>query len=57
IPRALAFEVFMGTSQVVGHVAGAFIQGIDAALMVSFLLLILAGVMSWSRGAEHRGDA
>ncbi|NLZ30879.1 MAG: MFS transporter, partial [Methanomicrobiales archaeon] len=42
IPRALAFEVFTGTSQVVGHVAGAFIRGIDAALVVSFLLLILA---------------
>lgn len=50
IPRALAFEVFMGTTQVVGHVAGAFVQGIDAALVVSFLLLILAGVMSWARG-------
>lgn len=54
IPRALAFEVFMGTSQVVGNVAGAFIQGIDAALAVSLLLLILAGVMSWARGAEQR---
>lgn len=57
IPRALAFEVFMGTTQVVGHVAGAFVQGIDAALVVSFLLLILAGVMSWARGAEHREPA
>ena len=54
IPRALAFEIFTGTSQVVGHVAGAFIQGIDAALVVSFLLLLLAGVMSWARGSEHR---
>ena len=54
IPRALAFEIFTGTSQVVGHVAGAFIQGIDAALVVSFLLLLLAGAMSWARGSEHR---
>lgn len=55
IPRSLAFEIYAGTSHLVGNVTGAFIQGIDAALMVSLLLLLLAGVMSWSRGSEHRG--
>lgn len=57
IPRSLAFEIFVGTSRLVGNVTGAFIQGIDAALVVSLLLLILAGAMSWSRGAEQRGPA
>ncbi|HNQ32963.1 MAG TPA: MFS transporter, partial [Methanoculleus sp.] len=57
IPRALAFEIYVGTSHLVGNVAGAFIQGIDAALMVSLLLLLLAGAMSWSRGSEHREAA
>ena len=57
IPRALAFEIYVGTSHLVGNVAGDFIQGIDAALIVSLLLLLLAGVMSWSRGSVHREAA
>ncbi|HON82407.1 MAG TPA: MFS transporter [Methanoregulaceae archaeon] len=56
IPRELAFEVFVGTSVLVGHVTDAFIKGIDAALLVALILLILAGAMSWSRGSEQRGS-
>ena len=54
IPRSLAFEIYVGTSHLVGNVTAAFIQGIDAALVVSLLLLLLAGAMSWFRGSEHR---
>jgi EmrB/QacA subfamily drug resistance transporter len=57
IPRQLAFEIFVGTSRLIGNVTEAFIHGIDAALAVSLFLLILAGAMSWSRGAEQRGSS
>jgi hypothetical protein len=49
-----AFEIFIGTTRLIGTVTDAFLQGIDAVLAVSFLLLLLAGGMSWIRGREER---
>jgi EmrB/QacA subfamily drug resistance transporter len=57
IPRQLAFEIFVGTSRLVGNVTEAFIQGIDAALVVSLILLLIAGAMSWFRGTDQRGSS
>jgi hypothetical protein len=57
IPREVAFEVFIGTTCLKGGVSQAFIQGIDAALWISLVLIAIAGVLSWLRGEEIRGPA
>ncbi|ABS54581.1 major facilitator superfamily MFS_1 [Methanoregula boonei 6A8] len=57
IPRDVAFEVFIGTTNLVGGVSEAFIKGIDAALWVSIMLIGIAGALSWMRGRETRGSA
>jgi EmrB/QacA subfamily drug resistance transporter len=57
IPRDVAFEVFIGTTSLVGGVSNTFIRGIDAALWVSVLAIGFAGVLSWMRGHETRGTA
>ena len=55
IPRSVAFEVFIGTTNLVGGVSEMFLAGIHSALMVSIALMGIAGVMSWMRGTEQRG--
>ncbi len=57
IPRDVAFEVFIGTTNLVGGVSNAFIRGIDAALWASVIIIGFAGVLSWMRGHETRGTA
>ena len=57
IPRDVAFEVFIGTTNLVGGVSNAFIRGIDAALWASVIIIGIAGVLSWMRGHETRGSA
>jgi len=55
IPRSVAFEIFIGTTNLSGGVAREFISGMDSALLVSLILLAIAGVMSIIRGVETRG--
>jgi hypothetical protein len=55
IPRQIAFEVFIGTTNLKGGVSQAFIHGIDAALWISLVLIAIAGALSWLRGKESRG--
>jgi EmrB/QacA subfamily drug resistance transporter len=50
IPRSVAFEIFIGTTTLIGGVSEAFIKGIDAALTVSIILIVIAGILSWMRG-------
>jgi EmrB/QacA subfamily drug resistance transporter len=50
IPRALAYEVFLGTTNLVGGIGADFLTGIHAALYGSVAILLLAAVLSWSRG-------
>jgi EmrB/QacA subfamily drug resistance transporter len=52
IPRNVAFQVFLGT--ISGGVTSAFIVGIDGALYVSLALLVIAGLLSFSRGKDQR---
>ena len=54
IPRYIAFEVFIGTTNLKGGVSNAFISGIDHALYVSIAILFIAGVLSYSRGRDER---
>jgi EmrB/QacA subfamily drug resistance transporter len=57
IPRQVAFEVFIGTTNLKGGVSQAFIQGIDSALWISLVLIVIAGILSWLRGEETREPA
>lgn len=50
IPRALAYEVFLGTTNLVGGLGSDFLTGIHAALYGSVAVLLLAAALSWSRG-------
>lgn len=55
IPRSVAFEIFIGTTNLSGGISKEFIAGMDSALWVSLILLAIAGVMSMSIGEEKRG--
>ena len=50
IPRETAFQVFIGTTNLVGGVSDSFLQGIDASLLASIILMAIAGILSWMRG-------
>jgi len=52
IPRALAYEVFLGTTDLVGGIGSAFLTGIRAALYGSVAILLLAAALSWFRGRD-----
>jgi EmrB/QacA subfamily drug resistance transporter len=54
IPRQIAFEVFIGTTNLSGGVSQAFIFGIDHAFYASIAILVVAGVLSFIRGREVR---
>lgn len=57
IPRAVAFEIFVGTTNLVGGIANEFIMGMDSALYVSIGLLFIAGILSLTRGKERRSGS
>ena len=54
IPRSDAFEIFIGTTNLGGGLSREFIAGMDSALWVSLILLVVAGLMSVIRGKEAR---
>jgi EmrB/QacA subfamily drug resistance transporter len=54
VPRYIAFEVFAGSLQ--GGVPSGFLIGIRAALLVSLVVLIVAGILSAFRGKEERSE-
>jgi EmrB/QacA subfamily drug resistance transporter len=54
IPRDAAFEVFIGTTTLTGKASAAFLQGIDASLWASIIIMGIALVLSWMRGHEVR---
>jgi EmrB/QacA subfamily drug resistance transporter len=56
IPRQVAFEVFIGTTNLTGGVTNEFIAGIDHAYYVSLAILVVAGVLSFIRGRESRKE-
>ncbi|MCL4345253.1 MAG: MFS transporter [Candidatus Thermoplasmatota archaeon] len=50
VSRYVAFEVFLGTTQLQGGISAKFVTGIHAALLASFVILFIAGVFSSVRG-------
>ncbi len=54
IPRNLAFEIFVGTSKVIGGIGQSFVSGMHSAFIVLVLMLVLASIFSFIRGKEDR---
>ena len=52
VPRPVAYAVFLGTTNLIGGVSSAFLTGLHAALYGSAVILVIAAVLSWSRGRE-----
>lgn len=52
IPKAEAFKIFVGTTTLIGNVSHTFMTGVYAALYMSLIILIIAGVLSAARGKE-----
>jgi len=50
IPRQVAFAIFVGTAKLQGHVAAVFTNGLHAAFYASMGFLLLAAVLSATRG-------
>jgi EmrB/QacA subfamily drug resistance transporter len=50
VPRSTAYQVFLGTTNLVGGIGQEFLAGIHAALYGSAVILVVAAVLSWSRG-------
>ncbi len=57
VPRYLAFEIFAGTSKVIGGIGNGFVSGMHAAFIALALMLIVAGIFSFIRGKENRQDS
>jgi len=53
VPRSTAYRVFLGTTNLVGGVGQQFLTGIHAALYGSAVILVVAAVLSWSRGPSR----
>jgi MFS family permease len=55
IPRAEAFQIFVGTSvKLSGSIAGAFVTGMRVSFIAMIVILIIAGIISFARGKEDR---
>lgn len=54
VPRYLAFEIFAGTSKVIGGISKGFVAGMHVAFVALMVMLIIAGIFSFTRGKENR---
>jgi len=52
IPRYVAFEVFLGTTNLASSVGAQFLDGIHVALIGSAAILAVAAALAWSSGAK-----
>ncbi len=50
VPRYVAYEVFLGTTNLTGGIGSQFLGGLHAALLGCAIILVAAAVCSWSRG-------
>jgi EmrB/QacA subfamily drug resistance transporter len=53
VPRYVAYEVFLGTTNLVGGLGQDFLNGIRGALYGAAAILALAAALSWSRGRHE----
>ncbi len=56
IPRSSAFEIFVGTSTITGNLAGGFDTGMRFSFVAMIAILIIAGIISLTRGKENRKE-
>jgi EmrB/QacA subfamily drug resistance transporter len=56
VPRDVAFRIFLGTGGLSSDLAGAFIDGMRSAFLVSIALLVVALSLSILRGKEERAS-
>ena len=54
IPRAYAFQIFLGVGKINGHLSLEYIRGMHTALLASIVMLLIAIVLSVLRGRETR---
>ncbi len=54
VPRYVAYEALLGTTQLIGGIGAQFLTGIDGALYVSGAILAVATVLSALRGPHPR---
>ena len=57
IPRSSAFAIFVGTSTITGNLAGGFDTGMRFSFVAMIAILIIAGVISLTRGKENRKES
>ena len=53
IPRYLAFEIFVGTSKLIGGITKGFITGMHFSFLFLILMLVIAALLSLIRGNEN----
>lgn len=54
VPRYVAFQVFLGTSNLVGGITTSFLEGLHSAFLASMGILAIAMILSAMRGQEAR---
>lgn len=57
VPRSVAFEVFLGLGKIDSSVMDRFMGGLHSALAASFVILIIAGLLSLARARRPRKEA
>ncbi len=53
IPRYLAFEIFVGTSKLIGGVTTSFVKGMHFSFIFLIAMLVIAALLSLTRGNEN----
>ncbi len=57
IPRSEAFQIFVGTSvKLSGSISSAFIAGMRISFVAMIAILLIAGIISLTRGKENRAS-
>ena len=54
VSQEVAFKVFLGTSDLTGHISAEFMSGIHAVFIISAIILVIAALLSILRGKELR---
>ena len=57
IPRYLAFEIFVGTSKLIGGITNGFIKGMHFSFLFLILMLVIAALLSLTRGNENKAES
>ncbi len=56
IPRYLAFEIFVGTSKLIGGITKGFITGMHFSFVFLIVMLVIAALLSLTRGNENMAE-